>query len=518
MIFLNGLALTSLAAVLVAAVIALFSPSRRLTVVSSLQLWSEVIERAEGRRKRQPRLTAVWVLLLAGAAAAGVALARPALVAECPRRTVALLLYPSAELANPPGPQRLRDAAEGVLARLSDDDRVQVVLPVGLGGASGYLSVKQARQAVGRVEPMRLAAERLVLPAPGDEVQISYRIGVGAPAGPAWPGAVDVPVAATTPEVTLDAVAAVELPSGESQLFVAVRNHASAERDVTLTVTADGAPPVERTFRVAGGARRAEVVALPTGCRAAEVSVGPGVGQRAALRLVEHPKLKLALIGRPDPMLRRFTAAFPQAVVTADAAEADVVLCVGSLPGADAAGVVFDPPVPPAGWRLAGEPVGPINLADADRLADAPLLEGVDLSAVAVRRARPFIPTATATGERLLGVGADVLLLATDRPRRLYVAFDSAADNTNFALDESFLALLVNALDWLAPPGAGRGRQWALADGVVGLAVPPAEPPSEPSAIALPPPRPEAVSRELWSPLAAAAAALWLLGWWVRVR
>jgi hypothetical protein len=101
-----------------------------------------------------------------------------------------------------------------------------------------------------------------------------------------------------------------------------------------------------------------------------------------------------------------------------------------------------------------------VALRDADVLTGHPLLEHVDLSGVAIRRLVPWRADGTPPHERLVSLGGDAIILvekpaptgtAPAGPARVYVAFDLAAENTNFGMTESFVFFLANALDYLAP-------------------------------------------------------------------
>ena len=112
-------------------------------------------------------------LCLAGVLAAG----RPVYRSGAPARSVAVALYPSAELASPEGMERLGRAARSLLDRFDPADRVELLLPE---GAARRLTVPEARRAVRDIRVIAVAARELVLPAASAEAQHVYRI---APAG-----------------------------------------------------------------------------------------------------------------------------------------------------------------------------------------------------------------------------------------------------------------------------------------------------------------------------------------------
>ena len=115
-----------------------------------------------------------------GSLAAMGAIARPVWLAERSRRTVAVILAPCAELANPPGPESLRQAASGLLRRLDTADRVHLALPARLGGALPAMSRDEALDRIAGLRPPAAKATSLSLPTVPAAVQHTYRIG---PAG-----------------------------------------------------------------------------------------------------------------------------------------------------------------------------------------------------------------------------------------------------------------------------------------------------------------------------------------------
>jgi hypothetical protein len=197
----------------------------------------------------------------------------------------------------------------------------------------------------------------------------------------------------------------------------------------------------------------------------------------------------------------------------------------------------------------------------------------VDLAGVAVRELSCWIAGGSPAQKALVSYHRDAIVLRTTEeppasgqvPRRVYVAFRLAEENTNFPLGSPFVIFLANATGWLAPAASGHAtfrhetpsalfpsRQgwqylpadlssptWRTTDGFAGagwyraspdgpivavnvLGLRPAQtgkPLVEQVAAApLPPPEPLRAGLELWPALAMAAIALWLAGWTLRPR
>jgi hypothetical protein len=297
---------------------------------------------------------------------------------------------------------------------------------------------------------------------------------------------------------------------------------------------------------------------------------------------------KVAIIGRDEPLLRRFIQADRSLELVGSAGEADFVFANRAEPPPDKPALVIDPPGDPPGWQR-GPLRRAVTLADANVAADDPLLARVNLSSVAVRLVRPWTRLDASALVPLVSIDGGAVILAgplragagPGQPARIYVAFELSGDNTNLGVSEAFVVLLANAVGLLAPPGraatayeyippiqaprlagwkrisqsadtlpaqaisktyaagplpepgvyldqAGRVRAISLVGlraGPTSTAAPkPASSPAPDDGLravaAAPLPQPQVVGTqiELWPMLAAAALALWLAGWALRMR
>ncbi len=570
--------LLGLIPVAVVAAWTMFRPGRQFVVVSSLSLWRKAQDAMSTSSSRPARRVALWWLVLLGGAVLGVlALARPALVASVGRRRIAVAVYPSAELSGEGPMNLLRESTSKLLDRLSDGDEVQLLLPDMLGGGA-WVSPAEAKRRIAAVTVIAVRAGDLTLPAADVSCDRVYRF---APAGASIPDGPRVSVIQLPTylgDVTLEALAAEQVPDGSVQLFVAVRNNSGTPRTVSVTVSLHrGDGSVREVIsspagRVEGGARREWIVA----CKSADafsVSV-TGASSRAAgpwqvgyLLRRETSVRKVALIGPDQPLVRRFVNVHPGLQLTGDVSRADIVIANSDEPPEGVPALLINPPRPPAGWRR-GKMIGPILLGQANLAADDPVMKSVSLSGLAVRRCAPWIASDSPAQLRLVSSRAGALVLRTragafESLRRVYVAFDLSAENTNFSMSESFVVFLSNAVGWLggdtadnrlavryeytAPLSAYRQPTWQR---VSGLEVPsgPSMPPwpglyrdasGELHAVSLPGLRAEGVeisptlaaesaplpdprqgedAREFWSVLVAAAGAMWIIAWALRLR
>ncbi|HOF17747.1 MAG TPA: hypothetical protein PK082_02465 [Phycisphaerae bacterium] len=557
------LALLGLPAVAAVAAWALYRPDRQVTIVGSLSLWRQAIQSLGRSAHRARRVSTAWVLLLAGALLAVLAGAGPVWLSHRPARQVTIAVYPSAEL----DASRLRAAAEDLLDRLDESDRVELLLPELLGGGTfRWLSPAEARQRLSHLPRLPARAAELRLPEPSPVSRHVYRLSVAGADFAPGPNVTNIEMPALFPRERIETVAAEALPGGKAQVLAAVRMPDGGAAQVTVeSLSADGTPLATVSPALAGtdAGRRAIFVATVDAPDAfcIRLGTGDGIGRSAYLARKTVSSCSVAFVGRDDPLLRRYVRINPALRLATDAKGADLVIANGADAPAGVAALVFDPPSQPAPWRR-GETLGPLSLGDADRAADDPLLRYVDLRHVAVRRATPWV-SAGATGlRRVVSWRSDALVLADGgglgRPRRVYVAFDPAEENTTFARSEAFVIFLSNVVEFLAGARPGEIRYECAAplatptspgwrtvvggegppgplpwpglhrdgDGVLhAVSLPPLHadtpvvaPAQAIAAAPLPEPEPIGATAALWPALLAAAGLLWIAGWAARLR
>lgn len=557
----------------------LFRPGRQWVVVASLSLWRKAADALGRPARRSSRfVTASWLLLLAGAAAAVLAAAGPVHQVGRPVRRVALEVVPSAEIASPRAMGQLTQAVETLLDRLDEADEVHLRLP-GLLGGSRQLSPREARSRVASLPALPVPAAELDRPVGRGAVQHAYRFAAAGAPGSGGPGVSLIEIPPDLPAATIDAAGAKELPGDRMQLFVALRGRGPAAACRTEVLLLDGATgqwrrtgPEDLTL---GPGRRTERVETHPSAEAVIVTVSPPSGPSdphapgAAAFLVRRPRKvrRVAMLGRDEPLVMRFIRADAGMEFVTGVEEADLVVANGVAPPANKPALAINPPSPPPGWRRGGLLKATV-LDMADVAADDPVMRHVNLAGVAIRRLVPWVAGESPRQVRLAGLAGDALILRSDPdaraaagPRRVYVAFDMGEENTNFAMTDAFVILLANAMRWLAPGPAAEvtyGYETPLAAGpqpdwrAVGPVRPRAgrygllpapgiyrEPSGRLHAVSLPglrsaeAPRPPAQAAaeaplpdperlvggmELWPALAVAAMALWLAGWGVRGR
>jgi hypothetical protein len=571
--------LAGLAAVAAAAVVAIRRPLQQVVRVSSLRLWRLTLAAMGGRSQRTRRMSLAWWLLLAGSAVAVLAVARPVAHRSAPARTVALAIYPGYELASTPAAARWQ-AVRDLLGRLGRADRVYLLLPTLLGGQVGPVSPADAETKVNDLPVLPVPAAELTVTEPPRECQSLYQFAPPSLTLPTGPEAWRVAMSVTPPPVGLEAFAAEPVnatttaPASGVSVFLAVRNNSAAVQQGRVEVKPADVPATVIDYRLAPGARQGFSLTLPEAAYyVARIDGATGPSASAYLARQTHRRPSIAMIGRDDPMVRRALEAAGVRLV-ADAASADAVVAIAAQPlagksnGPVGPALLIDPPAPPPSAG-AGHGLQNLALRDANIASNDPLLEGVDLSNVAVRQATAW-PIAGTGLEGLVTVGTDAVL-AVDRPgRRVYLGFNLAPENTNFTLDQSFVVLMGNVLEFLAAPlapvtnfqavtpsEAGTHTPWRRvtgqdqdggstansppspgapglpwpgiyrdADGklhAVSLTIqPPSAPTSQPATISpadapLPQPQPARSPLELWPILLAAAGGLWLAGWVARL-
>lgn len=546
--------------VAMAAAWALWRPGRDPLTVPSLTLWHAAMDAlaSRGHRARR-RLSLSWLCLLAGAMVAVLALAQPVWTRQGPQRRIAIGVVPSYELAtSDPVEKPWLEPCEALLARLGPNDRVQVLRPALLGGATDWLSVSDARDELARLLLLPALADDLPLPPPAPDAQrtviFRYQADPPQPAptrdvigllGDAFPGGA----------TALDAR---KTQAGDVRVFVGLPTATSSG---TVTAGLDRRDPVAAVDAEAGNSTTLIMPASPY----YHVVVN---GSAAYLAAVPRPSVTLALAGTASEALRRYVQSDDLLRLTANAAEADIVIACGVEPAGRQPALVLDPPSPPDRYA-SGELRRSVLLAEADVDTDHPIMDGVDVAGMALRVARPYravegiAPSAAMlTEEVLMALDGQVLALAQrggPRGRRVWLAFDVSATDTNLEQSEGFVVLLANAVRWLAggiaptgeygftrPIDAVGWQAWDRIDGeagrpvgplpwpgvyrnamggihAIGLTGPPLVQPAEDplgavAAVELPPPEPAAEAGVFWPWLAGAAAALWIIGWWLRIE
>lgn len=565
--FLRPWWLAALVAVAAVGLWALYRPHRPIVPVGSLELWRRALagRGASGRATR--RVTLSWLILLAGATAAVMALSQPIVPTGMLRRNVAVAIYPSAEIdAN-----EMRQAAEALLDRLDRVDRVQLVLPDVLGGPSDWLNWPEVRDRLAKLQTLPAASADLTTPAASPDAQHTYRFVAAGADVASGPAVTVIELPARLPAVGIEAFAARPLPDGTVSLFVAARNRSDRTLPARVLLheadeSGELAPArIVAEAQLAAGARgqwTATASGAPAFC--VRIESGQSVG-RAFLARRQAVKATVAMVGRDCPLIRRFIRVAPTLELQADANAADVIIADSVDVRSAKPALLIDPPSPPATWRK-GDSVGPLLLGRADQASDDPVMQHVDLSGVAVRRARPWTTLAAFSPlKRLASIaGGGALILRTDpaasdasAARRVYVAFDLSGENTNFATTDAFVIFMDNAMRWLTrraepsveyayvtPLSAGRRADWQRLDAeaddapaplaqpglyrdeagrlhAVSLVALQANAPATPAlravaAATLPSPMPASQPAQLWPIFAAAAGACWLGGWTLR--
>ncbi len=459
----------------------LLRPGRQHVVVGSLSLWRQALQRLESSgRRRTRRMTASWLLLLGGAVVAAIAAAGPVWTRGVPRRRISLVVCPSAELAGEGGMQRLRSGGEALLDRLGPEDRVRLVAPSGLRqDSTEELTPAEARGTLAALRAVPVAAADLVASLPSIEAGWAcFLVPRGQELSPGPERAV-VAVEPALPPATFSRLAAT-VDDGQVHLLASVRNHTDRELRLAVVVSdaenPSGGVLASDLRTVAAGRSEPGILTFPDGARSLRVDVHVEAKPRSGrwgtsgfLRRVETSPVRVALIGRDSPAVRRFVDASDQLRLAGDPGEADVVIAIAADAPDRTPALLIDPPTSPAGFRR-GEETGPVRLSTADVREDE-LLQHVDLSAAAVRTVRPWVSVGDSeTVETVLSIGQGALIVRR-RPGegtagRVYVAMDLSRENTNLAVSHALLIFLANAIDALTPdsPREVGYRTWSPYD------------------------------------------------------
>ena len=559
----------ALAPVAVAALLALFRPRRNLVVAASLSLWAEAVSSAASvDRRKTRRINASWLLLLIGAIAAVCAAARPIYHSSGPVRSVAIVLHPSAELGSD-GADEMRLAGGKLLERLDASDRVELLLPETPGRRGGWISPAQAKLALAEIEGLPVSVAELQRARPSPQAAAVFHLGPSSLDIAVGPSVTRIDIPTHLPPVTIDAVGAEKIAPDKLQVFAALRNQTDRPAAARLTVgdaLGSGAAGKVIDVTIAPRSRKSLTAVIPpAGAVSLAVRSGDGQVARAYLVGVKMKVSSVAIVGRDDPYLRRLIEVDPTLRPTSDRAGADIIIANGVSPPPGKPALIIAPQTPPPSWLTSDAELGSIMLAGADVTADDPIMSGVDLSAAAIRRVRPWTRGDIGGGGVLIGYKGAALAVrsAADgpdaEPRRVWVAFDLSETNCTLVRSEAYVVLLANIMRFLAPGSvdaeryeyltplqAGVNPAWKpIADdktfapsaleaagmtapnihrdaggtlhavSLVGLraAKVAVSPDRAVEAADLGEPQPLSQGAELWSVLLAAAGAFWLAGW-----
>jgi hypothetical protein len=565
MAFLSPWWLLGLLAVAGVAAWALWRPGRQVITVGSLELWHRALA-SLSRSQRLPsrRRSASWWCLLIGAALAVLALAEPVFIRHQPQRRIAVGVIPSYELASLDGDaQTWAGPAGRLLDRLDPGDRVQVLRPALLGGATDWLSVDEARYELRRMVTLPVLADEISLPPPDPAAQHTVVFRYQATTPQPAPRRSVVRVIGDLASHIPTALDARGLTDGTVEVFVGLPDDAAPlEVGGWPEGRVEDVGPTVEPLRVEQAGPDGRVAVMP----AADVfSISLGSVVSYLTRLPKR-EIAVAVTGQPTAAVERYIQADAFLRHVPSEADADVVIACRTAPPPGKPALVIDSPKPPPGWRTS-VPVTNILLGEVDIRSNDALFRGVHLPGMAVRTARPW---AAGRGLELQGrIKAAPAVLTVDdrallvkqpgdqeRARQMWLAFEVSETNTNLDQAEGFVVLLANAVRWLADAAEPSGEYGFLTpQQASGLAAMPLGGPAESTVLpwpglyrnsagsftavaVLPPPLtappenpfdavdtidlPTPMLREadaaLWPLLAGCAGALWIIGWGVRIK
>lgn len=465
---------------------------RPRVVVASTLLWRTAdrpVAAAVPWQRFRPDRT-FW-LVLAAIVAGGLALGKPAVPVEAVLGDHTILVVDaSASMLADEGEGRTRldlarAAAGEAVADLGGGQTASVVEagPTGRVVLSGSGDPAAVRRALAEVRPRQGTADLSdaftlagALAEPGERTVVHLFTDGAVPDAhrAAAPPALRVhALGSDRPNLAVSRLEAVTTGGGTAQVFVQVRSYGLVDTQARVAVGVDGTEVVRRSVPLAPRGSEDLVLAVPVGAGPGVVEAGvepagpaPGGGQAGdALWIDDVARAVLAgprevdalVVGRGSPFL---VAALESVegvdVRTATAVPEDTsgthLLVVDR---ADAGGGV--PPVPTIYVAPTTPPPGVERGAEVEtptvtfQSPDHPLLADVDLSGLAVARARPASAPAL---ERLVAGPDGALVLAgrLDTTPVVYLGFDLA--ESNLPLEVAWPVLVANAVTWLTAPPA----------------------------------------------------------------
>lgn len=247
-----------------------------------------------------------------------------------------------------------------------------------------------------------------------------------------------------------------EPSEGAARAFLQVENHGPDDRDLTVEIEIDGLPAGSVDMSVAGLEAASQVVPLAAGpgsvvtARLTDVDDALPLDDRADLVIGGGATRSVGVIGEGSPFLTALIGSTPGVALAGDPDAADVLVVDGGpLPQIVGPTWLIRPETAPEGLAFEGLER---NLAVTFQRPGDPILDGVDLSEVAIAEAQvveglTWLPLVS-SGEVPL-----VLLGEVDGHRVVYTTFDLV--HSNLPIQVAFPILGANLLNWLGGGEAG---------------------------------------------------------------
>lgn len=287
---------------------------------------------------------------------------------------------------------------------------------------------------------------------------------------------------AVSPDISIDAFAPDDTGEGVVRAFVTVTNHSPGPLTADLVVAVDDLPSGSVSVDLAAGASESDLIPLDAVAGdVVSVSLDHGEGtdanplnDRAWFVLGGGPDRGVSIVGNGSPFLSALVDVAPG--FTAASGSSDVLVVDGGpLPEIDRPTWIIRPETPPEGIRVAEIAR---NVAVTSQRPGEPILDGVDLSTLAVAEAQ-VIETNTWTPIVSAGDVPLILLGEVDGRRAVYTTFDLT--HSNLPVDVAFPVMGSRILQWLAGADAG-----AVSSGVAGDPITVAPPPGSAAQVTMP--------------------------------
>jgi Ca-activated chloride channel homolog len=437
--------------------------------VSSLRLWQKLpqVSRTRARLRPPPKsllLVMQALLLLAG----GLALMQPAHTSPGGRHEVILIDASGSMLADSGGAsrfERARAEANSIAAGMApEDDATLLRVGPAVTTACSACDASDLQRAISELRPgagranmqaaLSVAAGLARRFGDSGQVVVISDGGFEVAAGDDLPGPVRYIQAGEQDENQGITVLSARQPTDGSPGYIAyarVDNTGASPADVRVEALADTVPLPPRNLTVPPGGHARLTWQLAAGTAKLTVNLQAqdalAADNHAVLFLPGHAEHRVNIVsGEPD-LYRRVLAGIPGLdVATGSAEPSGLTILEGALPEALPPGSLLL--VNPSGGILpGGQEVRDVIPLGAD--ASHPLLAGVDLEPLQVRKARLF--EAPPWLETVVDSGRGPLLLAGEQQGRRVAVLAFDPRDSNLPTLAAFPLLVANLVDWLYP-------------------------------------------------------------------
>lgn len=462
-------------AVVIAGLWAIFSPARQRAIVPSLSLWEQAVDTINTRStSRLRKINLPWALFFMGAILSCIALGKPEISAKKNAERVTVFAIASAENCTQSGIGQLRESTRKLLAKFTSDAKVRLIFSSDPPAEPGWLSKKDA---LAKLENLRAVPVKLrdinwlTVPANAQNIFV-----ISAGQKLIANNQQQIFLTPNLPAVTFRQASIEKLENGQLAVYTDLRNNTG--NPISLSISYHALVNVRNriTQKIAQTkqinlkpgqhfehiqklpALEAQAVSIRADFRNPAVSSTEKTFATANFVLQKTREIRIALIGKDLPFLRRYINSDQRLTLVARPEAADILLVSGAyVPGKFALKpkLLIATKQAGPGW-VTSQTFSNIP-GDKIRLADDIITRNLNLDAIAFRKIVSATQGDFPTGKSVAFYENESIIsrstpesLAYDNRRWVYLGFDLSSASTNLPISPQFVVLMMNCIDYLS--------------------------------------------------------------------